>query len=50
MMVGSVLTLFRMRKNLIAVLAKAIHELSAGLRPEDVGRTERYMSSKTSSA
>ncbi len=30
MMVGTCYTLFRMRKNLIAGLAKAIHELTAG--------------------
>ena len=48
MMVGTCYTLFRMRKNLIAGLAKAIHELSAGaVDQKTVGRTERYMSSKT---
>ncbi len=47
-MVGTCYTLFRMRKNLIAGLAKAIHELSAGaVDQKTVGRTERYMSSKT---
>ena len=48
MMVGTCYTLFKMRKNLIAGLAKAIQELTA--KPVDqstVGRTERYMSSKT---
>ncbi len=48
MMVGTCYTLFRMRKNLIAGLAKAIHELRAGaVDQKTVGRTERYMSSKT---
>jgi putative OPT family oligopeptide transporter len=48
MMVGTCYTLFRMRKNLAAGLAKAFHELRAGQPPaESVGRTERYMSSKT---
>jgi putative OPT family oligopeptide transporter len=48
MMVGTCYTLFRMRKNLIAGLAKAIHELSTGaVDQKTVGRTERYMSSKT---
>ncbi|HTX34393.1 MAG TPA: oligopeptide transporter, OPT family [Bryobacteraceae bacterium] len=48
MMVGTCYTLFRMRKNLIAGLAKAVAELrGSGPAPEAVGRTERYMSSKT---
>ena len=48
MMVGTCYTLFRMRKNLIAGLAKAIHELrQAAVDQKTVGRTERYMSSKT---
>jgi putative OPT family oligopeptide transporter len=48
MMVGTCFTLYRMRKNLSAGLAKAFHELRAGQPPaESVGRTERYMSSKT---
>jgi putative OPT family oligopeptide transporter len=48
MMVGTCYTLFRMRKNLIAGLAKAVHELKAGdVDQSKVGRTERYMSSKT---
>jgi putative OPT family oligopeptide transporter len=47
MMVGTCYTLFRMRKNLIAGLAKAIGELTAGaIDQKTVGRTERYMSSK----
>jgi putative OPT family oligopeptide transporter len=47
MMVGTCYTLWRMRKNLIAGLAKAFSELkSKGPAPESVGRTERYMSSK----
>jgi putative OPT family oligopeptide transporter len=48
MMVGTCYTLFRMRKNLIAGLGKAIHELrGSGPALESVSRTERYMSSKT---
>ena len=48
MMVGTCYTLFRMRKNLLAGLAKAFAELRGGAPPmESVGRTERYMSSKT---
>ena len=48
MMVGTCFTLFRMRKNLIAGLAKAVAELRTGApAAESVGRTERYMSSKT---
>src|SRR6476646_7356684 len=47
MMVGTCFTLFKMRKNLIAGLGKAVAELRAGAVPdEQVGRTERYMSSK----
>lgn len=48
MMVGTCYTLFRMRKNLMAGLAKAFAELRTGAEPlESKGRTERYMSSKT---
>ena len=48
MMVGTCYTLFRMRKNLMAGLGKAFSELKgSGPAPESVGRTERYMSSKT---
>lgn len=48
MMVGTVYTLFRMRKNLIAGLSKAFSELRHGA-PDmaALNRTERYMSSKT---
>jgi len=47
MMVGTCYTLFRMRKNLLAGLAKAVSELRGGSQePEAVDRTERYMSSK----
>jgi len=47
MMVGTCYTLFRMRKNLIAGLGKAVSELrGGGPAPESVSRTERYMSSK----
>src|SRR5690349_5996633 len=48
MMVGTCYTLFRMRKNLGAGLAKAFAELRTGaVASESVRRTERYMSSKT---
>jgi len=48
MMVGTCYTLFRMRKNLMAGLAKAFSELKGSAAPpETIGRTERYMSSKT---
>jgi putative OPT family oligopeptide transporter len=48
MMVGTCYTLFRMRKNLMAGLAKAFSELKgSAAEPESVSRTERYMSSKT---
>jgi len=47
MMVGTCYTLFRMRKNLLAGLAKAFGELRGGAPdPKSVIRTERYMSSK----
>lgn len=46
-MVGTCYTLFRMRKNLLAGLAKAFTELrGSGPQAETIGRTERYMSSK----
>ncbi|MGA7239378.1 MAG: oligopeptide transporter, OPT family [Bryobacteraceae bacterium] len=45
MMVGTAYTLFRMRKNLFAGLAKAFHEVRAGApEMESLSRTERYMS------
>ncbi len=47
MMVGTCYTLFRMRKNLLAGLAKAFSELRGSQSLEKVSRTERYMSSKT---
>ena len=48
MMVGTCYTLFRMRKNLVAGLAKAFGELRHGAPDmESLNRTERYMSSKT---
>src|SRR5579872_300472 len=48
MMVGTCYTLFRMRKNLIAGLVKAFSEIRGGApNLESVGRTERYMSSRT---
>ena len=51
MMVGTCYTLFKMRKNLAAGLAKAFAELRSGTpQDETVGRTERYMSSRRSSS
>ena len=48
MMVGTCATLWRMRKNLIKGLRKAVTELRVGAPPlESLARTERYMSSKT---
>lgn len=48
MMVGTCATLWRMRKNLIKGLGKAVTELRVGAPPlESLARTERYMSSKT---
>ncbi len=48
MLVGAALTLFRMRKNLAIGLGRAFAEFrSGGPAPAEVGRTERYMSSKT---
>jgi putative OPT family oligopeptide transporter len=48
MMVGTCYTLFRMRKNLLAGLGRAVSELRGGSpAPESVIRTERYMSSRT---
>jgi putative OPT family oligopeptide transporter len=48
MMTGTCYTLFRMRKNLMAGLAKAFSELRPGaVLQESAIRTERYMSFKT---
>jgi len=48
MRVGTCYTLFRMRKNLLAGLGKAVAELRGGApEPGSISRTERYMSSKT---
>ncbi len=48
MMVGTVYTLFRMRKNLISGLAKAFAEVRGGApEMESLNRTERYMSFRT---
>jgi putative OPT family oligopeptide transporter len=48
MMVGTCYTLFRMRKNLLAGLGRAVSELrGGGPKAESVARTERYMSSRT---
>ncbi|HET6348212.1 MAG TPA: oligopeptide transporter, OPT family [Candidatus Krumholzibacteria bacterium] len=48
MLVGTVYTLYRRRESIFGGLGRALHELRA--KPADlmkVGRTERYMSSKT---
>jgi putative OPT family oligopeptide transporter len=48
MLVGAAYTLYRMRKNLFGGLARAFAELSGKAGHEaEVGRTERYMSSRT---
>ena len=47
MLVGAAYTLFRMRKSLSAGLGRAFAELGQSEPPTEVGRTERYMSSKT---
>ena len=48
MMIGAAYTLFRMRKNLLGGLGRAISELRRGAPAlESLSRTERYMSSKT---
>jgi putative OPT family oligopeptide transporter len=48
MLVGAAYTLYRMRKNLFGGLGRAVAELKGGApAPASVGRTERYMSSKT---
>ena len=48
MMVGTVYTLFRMRKSLLTGLAKAVSELRGSTEEQQKGlaRTEQYMSSK----
>jgi len=48
MMVGAANTLFKMRKNLVAGLKRAVAEVRGGTPDmEKLERTERYMSSKT---
>jgi len=48
MLVGAAYTLYRMRKNLFGGLARAFAELKGKVAHEaTVGRTERYMSSRT---
>ena len=48
MLVGAAYTLYRMRKNLFGGLARAFAELKGTAQHEaTVGRTERYMSSRT---
>jgi len=46
MLFGSLYTLFRMRKALLAGLARAFAEFRTGVNLEKVSRTQRYMSSK----
>ena len=47
-MVGAAFTMFRMRKNLFLGLSRAFAELGGGVKGslEEVGRTNRYMSSR----
>jgi putative OPT family oligopeptide transporter len=48
MLVGAAYTMFRMRHSLKAALGKGLAELRTGAPPlESMGRTERYMTSKT---
>jgi len=48
MLVGAAFTLYKMRKNLFGGLARAVAELKVKAGDEvSVGRTERYMSSRT---
>ncbi|MES1243058.1 MAG: oligopeptide transporter, OPT family [Acidobacteriota bacterium] len=47
MLVGAAYTLYRMRKNLFGGLARAIAELRNPASDANLGRTERYMSSRT---
>jgi putative OPT family oligopeptide transporter len=47
MLVGAAYTLFRMRKNLLGGLGRAVSELRGKVETQSVGRLERYMSSKT---
>ena len=47
MLVGAAYTLYRMRKNLTGGLSRAFAELSGKAQTMAVGRTERYLSSKT---
>ncbi len=48
MLVGAAFTLYKMRKNLFGGLAKAFAELKGKVQhDETIGRTERYMSSRT---
>jgi putative OPT family oligopeptide transporter len=47
MLVGAAFTLYKMRKNLFGGLARAVGELKGKAGGAEVGRTERYMSSRT---
>ncbi len=47
MLVGAAFTLYKMRKNLFGGLARAVAELKGKAGGAEVGRTERYMSSRT---
>ncbi len=46
MLVGAAYTLFRMRKNLTGGLKRAVDEIKGAAAPSQVGRLDRYMSSK----
>lgn len=47
MLVGAAYTLYRMRKNLFGGLGRAVAELRNPASDANLGRTERYMSSRT---
>jgi putative OPT family oligopeptide transporter len=49
MLVGTVYTLYRRRESILGGLGRAIHDLKmkSGIEQAKVGRTERYMSSRT---
>lgn len=47
MLVGAAYTLYRMRKNLFGGLGRAVAELRSPASDANLGRTERYMSSRT---
>ena len=47
MLVGAAFTLYKMRKNLFGGLGRAVAELKTPASDANLGRTERYMSSRT---